>query len=188
MHSQAKVGKNDLISIIMEVDRRLKSEGKHPAHMDIIGGAALVLMTNWRHSCSDVDYTVSMVSLKHIKDVTVEHGLPEDFFRDDVRMFDMSSADWKVLPLPTTHYLIRAPSLEYILAMKCMTFRPATISEDPHDIWSMIKELEIPHVHEVDKLVNFFFDSHLSIRDSLIIEDMISAQNSGDEYSELMAW
>ena len=187
MRNQIKVSRDKLTRIITDIDAKLSSAEK-PLYMNIIGGAALVLMTDWRKDCGDADYVSSSIPKRVLSDVSVQAGVPPDFFRDDARMFDTSTADWKDIELPIHNFILRSPSMEYMLAMKCESFRHNTISRDPSDIWHIMKDLGISSANEVNQLVVQFFSHEMPTRDRLVISDMISAMNDGDEYSDLMTW
>ena len=145
------------------------------ARICVYGGSALLFISTIKRMSADIDYRI--IELKSINsefseysslinkfrkillEIKEELNLPEDWMNDGVKGF--ISTD-EILSDEITFgdgsLTVIFPSLEYILAMKCIAMRSVDESvHDKNDIKLLIKELNIKDHNKVFDIVQKFY-------------------------------
>jgi hypothetical protein len=103
----------------------------------LLGGAVMVLAFSARPSTKDVDAIFEPASLvrRLARDVAEERGLPDDWLNDGAKGFVSVRHETTETDLPQFPGLrLTAPTLQYMLAMKCMASRIAAGADDHGDV------------------------------------------------------
>ena len=133
----------------------------------VYGGAAIVLVWNFRVSTRDVDAVVmdardSEFLRDAVAEVAEAKGLPPDWMNDAVKGFIHERQDLEALPLfsdaANCGIRVYVPSAEYMLAMKCMAMRlDEPQSQDANDIRDLLAVLEIRSLDRALSIVRHYY-------------------------------
>lgn len=80
-------------------------------------------------------------------------------------------------------------SPRYVLAMKIRALRTAPESNDLHDTWSLCEICDVRTMDDVDSLLESFYPGErISMRNRMIVEDILHFQKNGKPYSRSLGW
>ncbi|MBI5533522.1 MAG: hypothetical protein HY898_12450 [Deltaproteobacteria bacterium] len=148
--------------------------GGSPAHMTVIGGAAIALLFDARRTTTDVDVVIdssdTMRVLAEARSIAAEFGLPENWLNQDARTggFIQEPLQLGQTLIETPDLTVSAPTIEHLLATKLpvarrgdtdiedclvLTRRLRATSDDADDLWSRIGGL-VPVAHRQNALYN----------------------------------
>ncbi len=175
MNSNTKITKEILSNAFSMLDEMLDKQGIR-CHICIYGGSAFLMINEMRKMTGDVDYRIlSINSLDGRKEFALQNfrkavqtvgsnlDLPENWMNDAVKGFIsqneelIESKDYKCNALS-----VSSPSLEYLLAMKCMSMR--SFEDSPHDkndIKVLLNILKIQSSEQVFDIIEKFYPVQL---------------------------
>jgi hypothetical protein len=133
----------------------------------IFGGAAMMLAYNARETTFDVDALVRPREVGERLVLRVAHqiGLPDDWLNDGVAKFTSivgTYAPLKVQELENKaarHLRITRASAAYLLAMKCLAFRPrlGPRTGDLEDLEFLIRKMGLRTVEAIEEVLDRFY-------------------------------
>jgi hypothetical protein len=110
----------------------------------VVGGAVLCLTLNARPATRDVDahFAPARAVRTAAARVATKHDLPEGWLNDTVKGFLSADGDYRpFLTLPNLRVLTATP--EYLLAMKCLSFRLGAEFQDEGDVRFLLRYLNV---------------------------------------------
>lgn len=181
--------------LLLEIGTRMANRGKF-AEIAVHGGSSLVFFLEDRKSTRDIDCVLLNGSSEDFfevaREVAAEHGLSDDWINESVDMFSSANAEYVEhgdFPTDNAGIRVRLAAPEYTLAMKILWMRSSLESNDVKDIWMLLDHCEIKSTREASKiLVKYFPDIELSIRNESILEDILMAKSSGQDYDPMIGW
>ncbi len=159
----------DIMNALRELSEEMKADQRH-AEIIVVGGAALVLLFEARETTKDVDAFFVQPAASEIRAaaerVAGRLGLPADWLNDDAKGFLVGITTGSIL-YEAPSLLVRAASIEQLLAMKLGAWRDAIDREDARlllskitgsaeDVWARVEPLVTPP--QVDKAWYAFQD------------------------------
>ncbi|MTH94992.1 hypothetical protein [Roseibium sp. RKSG952] len=196
MSAPEKLDRASLRKLLSALGKRISETGKL-VEIAVMGGAAVVLtMDAGRDATRDVDFSFISGDRSALDaaalEVAKENGLPEDWLNDAVEGLASDAPEYTAsmeFPAADTGLRIFPAKPEYLLAMKAWCLRSGLESHDAEDIWNLTKELGVTSVDEIDAIhAKFFPDRDLSDMTKAILEDLVSARNTGKSYDPMIAW
>lgn len=166
----------------------------------IYGGSALVMDFSHRNVTGDIDYCVRTDCRDDFHEIAYEAlaalGRTDlyEAFRDDVSIFESDDAEYLFHgdygePGGTGGLRVFKASPRYILSMKVLSMRGASVSNDPLDVWALCEACNIRSVDEAEDLVSKFYPGQSMRKKSrLILEDLLAHQQAGKSFSRSIAW
>lgn len=140
----------------------LCDERKSRVEIAIYGGTVMMLAYDCRAATKDIDaiFHPPEVVEPLIRQVAVEHNLPEDWMNSGVEAFAARREERVAFAeLQISGLTITRPSARYLLAMKCRAGRLPTPfrSGDAADIIFLLRKLGIKSMAEVDAITAEFY-------------------------------
>jgi hypothetical protein len=133
----------------------------------IYGGAAMMLAYNARETTFDVDALVRPreVGERLLLRVAQQLGLPDDWLNDGVAKFTSIMGTYAPLRVQelegkaARHLRITRASAAYLLAMKCLAFRPrlGPRTGDLGDVEFLIRKMGLRTVEAVEEILERFY-------------------------------
>jgi len=165
----------------------------------VYGGSALALVYQWREATHDVDFMPvrgDVETVRAIADQALRNlGLPEGGFRPDVEIFRSDNEEVAVHgefpPNRGDAHGIRVftASPRYLLAMKVLSMRSSLETEDARDVWHLLDACGIDSADEAVALAaRFYPDREVPVRNRRLVEDIVEAKRSGQDYDPGIAW
>jgi hypothetical protein len=172
---------------VLEAFRRLSG---HLAEVDVIGeiqllgGTVMMLAFQAREATKDVDaiFAPTREIRAAAAAVAAEMGLEPDWLNDGAKGFASPEGDYSDRVLPQYPNLrLLTPTPEYMLAMKVMAARSATLSErgDRDDIRLLLKYLRLINTDEVIAVVQRYYPAGQILPRSLYLVEEILQQRAG---------
>lgn len=156
----------EIIANLQALGDMARREGR-TVDIAVYGGAAIVLVWNFRVSTRDVDAVVldardSQFLRDAVAEVANAKGLEPDWMNDAVKGFIHERQDLEALPLFSDEancgIRVYAPSAEYMLAMKCMAMRLGEPqSQDASDIRDLLALLGIQELEAALDIVRRYY-------------------------------
>lgn len=134
----------------------------------IYGGSALIFATDLRDSSFDVDYRIIEVNGNHtinsslknkftllVFDVAEKMGFDLDWMNRSVEIFISQNENYSYSEsFANKALIVLTPSLECLLAMKCMAMRDTC---DVEDLKNLIKKLGLQTTDQVLEIICYFY-------------------------------
>ncbi len=99
-----------------------------------------------------------------------EHGVSQDWLNDGVKGYFLSQPT-TVDVINLSNLRVWAPSIDYMLAMKCISAR--FDSHDADDVRFLIRELKLKHSTEVMNLIETYYPKkHIPAKTQYFIEEI----------------
>ncbi len=145
-----------------------------PAHMTVIGGAAIALLYDARRTTTDVDAVIDSGDAERVSEaarsIAAEFGLPADWLNQDARVrgFVLEPLQQGQTLFETPDLTVTAPTIEHLLATKLPVARRSDTDIDdclllvgrlratfggPDEVWSKVGGL-VPVAHRENALYN----------------------------------
>jgi len=184
--------KDDLTRYFNELGKRLHEKGVI-SEIAIYGGSALALQYSFRESTQDIDYlpiSQDTALLRQEADALGdEANLSDDWFNTAIE--DVADnghySFYGDFPQDQVGLRVFVAEPKYILSMKMLSMRSALDSNDPFDVWNLMKDADINTIEEAKELIAEFYPGKtLSRRNELIIDDMLEALKSNDDYNKML--
>jgi hypothetical protein len=124
----------------------------------VVGGAVLCLTLHARPATRDVDahFAPARAVRTAAARVAAEHDVPEGWLNDAVKGFLSNEGDYRsYLTLPNLRVLTATP--EYLLAMKCLSFRLGAEFHDEADVRFLLRYLNIERYETAVEVVTRYY-------------------------------
>lgn len=184
------LSRNDVLDYFNLLGKALADKGII-SEIAIYGGGAIALQYDFRESSQDIDYLPISQDTSILREVAKEVGqqalLSDDWFNKAVEdvIIEPHHSFYGDFPQASPGLRVFVAEPGYILAMKMMSMRSSMDSNDPFDVWHLMKEAGISTKEEVVSLVaSFFPGKDLPTRNTLIIDDMLAALNNGQAFDK----
>jgi hypothetical protein len=152
----------------------------------LLGGTAMVLAFRARPNTKDVDaiFYPPQVMREAAREIAQELNLPADWLNDGAKGFVSAAHDVTAGDLPQFSNLrVLAPTVEYMLAMKCMAARLGHGDErgDVPDIALLARKLGLASVSQALAIVaKYYPESQIPVRTQYLLEDVFTEINKPD--------
>lgn len=155
----------------------------------LYGGSALIFLTDFREMSNDVDYRIIEINKQNIIDahtknifsllvfeVAEKMGFDIDWMNRAVEAFVSKNEEYSYSESFANNALtVLIPSLECILAMKCVAMRDY---KDVDDIKNIVKKIGLKSVDQIIEIVNMFYPRQQVALDIIIkLEDICGEKN-----------
>jgi hypothetical protein len=124
----------------------------------VVGGAVMCLTLNARPATRDIDahFAPARAVRTAAARVATEHDLPEGWLNDAVKRFLSPEGDYRpFLSLPNLRVLTATP--EYLLAMKCLSFRLGAEFQDEGDVRFLLRYLNVEHYETAVEIITRYY-------------------------------
>jgi len=161
--------RDSLLEAFGDLGRKAWDEGA-TIEIAVYGGAALMLMFDWRAATKDVDavFEAGRDRVRRLAaDIAAERGWPADWINDGVKGFLSARDDESGMKLLSGEFpsaerpglRLFVPKPEYLFAMKCRAMRLGGADEnrDIDDIRHLAAELDIDSAEEALAIVSSFY-------------------------------
>ena len=154
---RATIGREDILSALQRLSRELEQRGLDTVEIKVFGSGALMLaFPDARRMTTDLD---ALTPSADVMDLTKQIGedlqFPDDWFNQDVQVFDRPTLDFVSYKLPGCENLrVSGLSPESLFAMKCYAGRDL---KDTKDIAFLIEKLVINSLKESDAIYEKFY-------------------------------
>ena len=183
MNAPETLSKETILAALSRLDELLREKGVL-GEVCIFGGAAMVLAFDARESTRDVDaiFVPKQVVLESARRVAEEFKLSPDWMNSGVAGFVSAQGEVTGEGMPVFENLrVLRPTNEYLLAMKCLASRVATmgVSGDRQDVITLLRELGIRDAAAAcDLVARYYKESLLPAKVRFFIEETIQELNS----------
>jgi hypothetical protein len=132
--------RSQLLELLDALSQRFQADHT-PAHIFIVGGAAMTLAYSAERSTHDIDavFVPKNTVLAAVRQIADDRGLPEDWLNDAVKGF-LPSEDANPIPVYHTEYLqVEVASAKYLLAMKLYSGRQTRDRDDSIYLFNLLE-------------------------------------------------
>lgn len=174
MSSNSNLSKEDIESLFLKINERLKSK-EAKGEIYLFGGAVMCLCYNARMTTKDIDAIFRPKDLMYdiIRDIAEEENLPYDWLNDGVKGFVSDKGEMEEFEIYSNLSIYRT-KIDYLLAMKCMSCRLDEDSKDISDIQFLINKMKLKNKEEVENLILKYFPVNLILpKVSFMLETLI---------------
>jgi hypothetical protein len=128
------------------------------AELYVVGGAVMTLAFNARPATNDVDavFVPKEIVRRLAREVAREAGVDEAWLNDAVKGF-LSDRGAFSMWLELGHLKVFIPVPEYLLAMKCVSFRLGPEFHDEDDVRYLLRYLNLERVEDAIGIVERYF-------------------------------
>lgn len=148
------MSRDEVVALLQELAERMN--GTEPAGIRVVGGAAISILFDGRHSTRDIDAAlIPEAAMKAAAaDIARQRGLPESWLSDaSIAYLPMGRQDWiEVFTRGTVSVSVAAPDM--LLAMK---MRRARGLRDQQDIELLLDAMQPRSVSEVIEVFDRYF-------------------------------
>lgn len=175
MQTDFKLSKQQIIAALTALNAR-PAAGQVTGEVCIFGGAAMVLAFDAR----DVDgfFVPKSVVAECSRQVAEKHGLPESWLNDGVKGWVSAAGDLVAEGMPQfSHLRVLRPTVEHLLAMKCLAARTAGYdgSSDKEDVRILVRHLGLKDVNDVLRLVcRYYPESKIGPKTRYFVEELLT--------------
>ena len=166
------LSRDDIRELFVALDRELERRSV-VGEVGLLGGAAMCLVFQARHSTKDVD--ALFAPTREIRDAALavarEFGVPDDWLNDAAKGFVVSSPPRiQVLDLPNLR--VWAPTADYMLAMKCVSARFDT--HDADDVAFLVRHLGLATPDEVfERITRYYPHGRIPPKTRFLVEELL---------------
>jgi hypothetical protein len=124
----------------------------------VVGGAVLCLTLSARPATRDIEahFAPARAVRTAAARVAAEHDLPEGWLNDAVKGFLSAEGDYRpFLTLPNLRVLTATP--EYLLAMKCLSFRLGPEFQDEADVRFLLRYLNVERYETAVDIITRYY-------------------------------
>ena len=174
--------RDTIVTALARLAARLERRGV-AGEINLLGGTAMVLAFQARQSTKDVDaiFAPAAVIREEALGVASDMELAEDWLNDAAKGFASPQGDFRGLAdLEFPLLRVRAPTAEYLLAMKVMAARVAMDGTgDKEDIRFLIRRLDLTSAGQVMAIVGRYYDPKQVLPRSMYLVDEILSEEAG---------
>jgi uncharacterized protein (DUF1778 family) len=167
-----KLSRERIESLLRALSDELGARGT-TGEVHVVGGAVMCLVYGAREATKDVDALMRPSTALHEAAAAVgaRAGVAEDWLNDAVRGFlSVRGAFDPWLELPNLRVMVAQP--RYLLAMKCLAFRPEGEAPDRADVRFLVRLLDVRSAAEALAIVSEYYDEPmLTLRTRLSLEE-----------------
>lgn len=178
-----RLSRENILAALRRLDELLR-EKEVIGEVCIFGGAAMVLAFDARESTRDVDaiFVPKEEVQEAAKRVAAEFGIDEDWLNSGVKGFLSPEGAVTSEGMPVFENLrVMRPTTEYLLAMKCLASRIATmgVRGDRQDVITLLRQLGIDDPSKVCEIVaRYYKESRLPAKVRFFIEETTQEMRS----------
>lgn len=186
--------REQIIRALTGLDEKLRAQNTK-GEMCLVGGAVMLLAFNTRATTKDVDaiFKPATIIRKCAQAVQNEENLPDAWLNDAAKGFlsakhDASIEEAKYLPR-FTNLAVYSPRPEYLLAMKAMASRLASVGDkgDVADLRFLIQHLQLKSPAGVFAIVGQYYpQNRFPPRSQYVIETVFQEMGKASPMPEKM--
>ncbi len=151
------LGKEQILSLFNDLNSELNAK-KIKGELYLVGGAVMCLALNARESTKDIDaiFEPSAEIRKAAARIATRHGVEENWLNDAVKGFLSEAASFNnYLDLSNLKVFVALP--EYLLAMKCLSFRIGVEFADESDVRFLLRYLNIDKYDRAIEIITRYY-------------------------------
>lgn len=162
MSNRAQLDEKTILAALGRLSERLAATGER-GEICIVGGACLVLAFKARIATKDVDAMTFAPDhiLREAFRVGQEMGLPPDWFNGAARLYiSRKKHETREFNMQFPNLRVLVPTAEYMLAMKCLASRAASVAgaaDDRADIKFLVQHLNLKSAGEALRIAEQFY-------------------------------
>ena len=164
--------------MLAELAERLAAAGLR-GEMMVVGGTAMALCFDALRRTKDIDAIFEPKSRIYeiAERLAEERGLPREWLNDAAKGFYAPGQAGERVVLDLPGLVVRAPSAEYLLAMKAVAARP----EDLEDVRFLARHLHLGSVEDALSIVERYYPwARIPARAQFFLEEILGGVETGE--------
>jgi hypothetical protein len=146
-----------LLGLLSALDGELR-QANAVGELHVVGGAVMCLALHARPATRDVDahFHPASVVRQAAARVARREDIPEDWLNDGAKAFLSERGEYRpFLELPNLRVMVAVP--EYLLAMKCLSFRLGPEFKDEADVRFLLRYLNIERYEKAVEVIRRYY-------------------------------